>query len=98
MSNNAPTNAEGKIKTAVALSYDKGIDLAPRVISKGSGWFADKILAIAKEHRIPIREDAELAKILSTLELNSYIPLEVYAVVAEILSYVYQKDQKTEIR
>jgi len=85
---------EGKIKTAVALQYEHMVDLAPKVVATGKGSFAEQIIALAKAHDIHIHEDAELVKVLSMLEVNSFIPIEVYAIVAEILSYIYRQDNK----
>jgi flagellar biosynthesis protein len=75
---------------AVALHYNINKDLAPRVVAKGQGSIAEQILLVAKQHNIEIHKDAELVKILSILEIDSIIPLEAYAVVAEILSYIYR--------
>ena len=89
------TNARrNNIKTAAALKYDHQSDIAPRVVASGSGTFAENILALAEEHDIPIHTDPELVKVLSMLEVNSYIPLEVYAVVAEILSHIHKRNNK----
>lgn len=82
------------IKKAVALEFDKAIDHAPRVTAKGEGFVAEQLIEIAKEHDIEIHKDATLVDILSALELNQHIPLESYMAVAEILSYIYDKDKK----
>ena len=74
---------------AVALRYDDKKDDAPRVIAKGIGKMAERIVALAKEKNIPIQENADLAVLLSQLNLGEEIPLEVYPLVAEILSYIY---------
>lgn len=79
---------EGILK-AVALQYERGIDDAPRVVATGKGALAEQILAIADAQGIKVRKDADLIEILSTLEVDSVIPLEAFAAVAEILSYVY---------
>lgn len=81
----------GKIKTAVALKYNDQEDFAPRVVATGKGSFAELIISLANENGINVHEDAELARVLSMLELNSFIPIEVYAVVGEIISYIYQQ-------
>jgi flagellar biosynthesis protein len=81
---------QNKTKIAVALGYEKEIDLAPRVIASGSGPLAENIIRLAEESGVEVRENSDLAKILSILEVNSYIPLEVYAVVAEILAHIYK--------
>ena len=39
---------------------------------------------------IKVREDADLVEILSKVEVDSPIPLEAFAAVAEILAYVYK--------
>lgn len=83
--------SDGKIKTAVALKYDQDEDFAPRVVATGKGSFAALIIELARENDITIHEDADLVRILSILELNSLIPVEVYAVVGEIISYIYQQ-------
>jgi flagellar biosynthesis protein len=79
-------------KLAVALKYARGIDEAPRLAAKGEGYIAEQILKIAREHNIEIREDADLATLLSKLDVDAPIPLEAYAAVAEILSYVYKRN------
>lgn len=78
------------ITKAVALSYDKKEDPVPRIVASGKGEIAEKILRLAFANGVRVREDKELVEILSTLELDSLIPLEAFAAVAEILSYVYK--------
>ena len=79
---------------AAALTYDKGSDVAPKLSAKGKGPIAERILEVAKEHNIPIHQDADLVEILDTVEIDQEIPLEVYTVVAEIFSYIYKANQK----
>ncbi len=79
-----------KNKLAVALKYEIGKDAAPRVSAKGKGYLAQQIIEIAKTHGVEIREDADLATLLSKLDIDTPIPLEAYAAVAEILSYIYR--------
>jgi flagellar biosynthesis protein len=75
---------------AVALRYTPGEDDAPRVAAKGSGHVAEKILALAREHGVPIRQDRNLVQVLSRLDLEQEIPPSVYRAVAEILAFVYR--------
>lgn len=79
---------------AVALGYNHGTDIAPKVLATGKGIIAEQIIAKAKEHNIPIKQDEDLMKILSILELDSVIPLEAYAAVAEILSSLYKYNKE----
>ena len=51
---------------------------------------AEQILKLAEQHGVEIREDADLATLLSKLDIDAVIPLEAYAAVAEILSYIYK--------
>lgn len=82
-------------KSAVALRYTPGEAEAPRVVAKGKGFTADKILEQAKEHGVPVQQDSSLVQVLSNLELNEQIPVELYQVVAEVLAFVYQADQRS---
>ena len=82
----------GKAERAVAaaLGYDPERDAAPRVLAAGKGGIAEKILAVARDHDIPVVEDETLAAALAALDIGAMIPVELYAVVAEILVYVYR--------
>ena len=77
---------------AVALEYDINKDEAPKISAKVKGHVAEQILKIAKENGIPVHRDADLVKVLTVLELDSFIPLEAYVAVAEILSYLYKQN------
>lgn len=77
-------------QVAVALRYEEKRDQAPRVIAKGHGTVADSILRLAREHRIPVRADVDLARVLVQLDLNALIPEHLYPAVAEVLAYVYR--------
>lgn len=79
-----------KRKKAVALRYRNGKDRAPVVVAKGKGVLAEKIMAIAREHNIPIYEDRELVELLSVLEIYEEIPPRLYKAVAEVLAFVYR--------
>jgi len=80
--------------TAVAIKYKMNEDPAPKVVAKGKGRIAEKIIELAKENDIPIREDPDLVEILAKLELNQYIPPELYQVVAEILAFIYRMSDR----
>ena len=85
-----PASDPAQETVAVALEDDPARRGAPRVTAKGRGAFAEQILEIAFAHGVKVRSDADLAEILSAVELDSEIPLEALAAVAEILSYVYR--------
>lgn|SRR5690625_4225771 len=81
-------------KKAVALTYKKDQHDAPIVSAKGKGMVAQSILEAATAHGVPIQEDASLVEILSALELQQQIPAELYQLVAEVLSFIYETDRK----
>jgi flagellar biosynthesis protein len=72
------------------LKYDQKNDKAPRVIAKGRGDIAAKIIAVAKEHNVPLYEDKNLIQILEALDLETEIPAELYRAVAEVLAFIYR--------
>jgi flagellar biosynthesis protein len=72
---------------AVALSYD-GTG-APRVVAKGAGELAERILATAHEHGVPLQSDAELVQLLAQLELGQEIPRALYVAVAQVLAFAW---------
>ena len=84
----APRDGE-LARRAVALRYEREAQAAPKVVAKGTGLLAERILELAREHEIPVREDADLLKLLSLSEVGDEIPTEVYSAVAEILACLY---------
>lgn len=78
---------------AVAVAIRRDGDDVPRVTAQGRGAVAEQILRIAFDRGVKVREDADLAQILATLELDSPIPLEALAAVSEILKYIYLAQQ-----
>lgn len=83
-----------KMKQAVALSYDATIQSAPKVVAKGKGMVAAQIIEKAKEHHLPIQEDASLVELLSQLQINENIPEQLYAAVAEVFAFIYNVDRQ----
>ena len=77
-------------RQTVALRYAPKRDGAPKLVAKGRGYLADKILELARLHNIPIRQDKNLVQILSRLDLEEEIPPEVYQAVAEVLAFIYR--------
>ncbi|MEW6444905.1 MAG: EscU/YscU/HrcU family type III secretion system export apparatus switch protein [Pseudomonadota bacterium] len=79
---------------AVALHYDGGG--APRVVAKGGGEVAERILETAREHGVPLHEDAALAQTLARLELGEEIPRALYQAVAEVLAFALKLSGREE--
>ena len=85
----APGTAQGAAK-AVAIKTAREAGILPRLVASGHGAVAEQILQIAWANDIKVREDADLVEILSAIDIESEIPIEAIAAVAEILSYVYR--------
>ncbi|SMC67034.1 flagellar biosynthesis protein [Sporomusa malonica] len=83
-----------KISKAVAITYDEHENKAPKVVAKGIGFTASKILNLAKEHGIPIYQNKTLTGMLMAVELDREVPPELYQAVAEVLAYIYRLDQQ----
>lgn len=83
---------------AVALRYQAHHDPAPRLVAKGRGPIAEKILRLARAHGIPVRQDKNLVEILGQLRLDQEIPPAVYRAVAEILAFIYRLGNQTSGR
>jgi len=80
---------------AVALAYEpRSADDAPTVTASGRGKVAEKILELAFANNVKVREDADLAQILTAVDVDSVIPLEAFMAVAEILAYVYRANNQ----
>lgn len=79
---------------AVALRYNIEEDQAPVVVAKGKGFIAQQIMELAQASGVPVKEDKELVDYLMALDLYEQIPLELYAVVAEVLAYIYSMNNK----
>jgi flagellar biosynthesis protein len=81
-------------KKAVALGYDRSEDLAPKVLAKGEGFVADRIIELANEKGVRLYEDAALVEVLSAVDIDREIPEELYKAVAEVLAFIYALENK----
>ncbi|MCL2456997.1 MAG: EscU/YscU/HrcU family type III secretion system export apparatus switch protein [Defluviitaleaceae bacterium] len=82
-----------KRKKAVALKYDSD-EIAPKILAKGAGVVAQKILENAADSEIKIHEDAALVEDLTRLDLGEHIPPELYEAVAQILVFICELDRE----
>ncbi|KAB7668625.1 EscU/YscU/HrcU family type III secretion system export apparatus switch protein [Bacillus sp. B1-b2] len=83
-----------KRKQAIALSYDSNKENAPKVVAKGKGLIADKIIGKAKDNDVPVQEDPSLVELLSTLNINEQIPEDLYMAVAEVFAFIYSVEKE----
>lgn len=77
---------------AVALHYDGSS--VPKVTAKGEGLLGRQIIAKAKEHGIPIEQNAELTGLLCGVHMNEEIPKSLYIAVAQVLAFLYYVNGK----
>ncbi len=75
---------------AVALQYDNEKNNAPKVIAKGEGKSAQKIIQIAQENGVTLKKDEDLVELLSKVELDAEVPPQMYKAVAEVFSFLYK--------
>lgn len=79
---------------AVALKYELGQPGAPRVVAKGKGAFAQRIMRLARENGVPVQEAKPLARALyKRVAVGQEIPFELFHIVAEILTRLYRRRQ-----
>lgn len=85
---------ENPKRKAVALRYDPEEHEAPVVTAKGKGYLAERIIELARQSGVPVKEDPQLVEYLGLLDIGQEIPPELYQVVAEILAFVYRLGRK----
>jgi len=77
---------------AVALRYDVTVAPAPIVVAMGERKLAERIKALALKAGVPVIENRPVARaLLATATVDRMIPPALYAVVAEILAFVYRQ-------
>ena len=93
----ASSRAPGKAdQIAIALKYDQeapASSQAPVVTARGHGRVAEQILNLAFASGVKVRRDTDLITVLDQVDVDSEIPLEAFAAVAEILTYIYRANR-----
>ncbi|GLQ07336.1 EscU/YscU/HrcU family type III secretion system export apparatus switch protein [Sneathiella chinensis] len=97
---NKPQTEPGKKRPAIAIALSQQGDRAntPTITATGRGEVAEQILRLAFDNDVKVREDSDLAEILSQVDVDTPIPLEAFAAVSEILSYLYRLQDGKETR
>jgi flagellar biosynthesis protein len=87
MNDSPPTSYQARPPLAVALHYNgRG---APRVVAKGGGDVARRIVETARQHNVPLEEDPALASALARIDLNREIPRDLWVAVAHVLAFAW---------
>jgi len=84
--------SDDQLRKAVALFYDG--QSAPTITAKGVGIEADAILQVAKQHQVPLCDNAPLVDLLVTLEIGDNIPEALYISIAHIIAFAYEMQGK----
>lgn len=87
---------EKRLRKAVALRYDSDKEKAPRIVAKGRGHIAEKIIQAASAHGVPLVADTGMSNLLEEIELDAQIPPQFYLAIAEILAFVYRLNKNPE--
>ena len=82
-------------RRAAALRYVPGETPAPEVVATGEGALAERVIALAREHGIPVHESPDLVALLMRLPPESAIPVELYRAVAEVVAFLMRTAQDT---
>lgn len=86
-------SSDGSNLEVAALGYEAGEDHAPKVLARGRGHMARKILELAEQHDLPVTKDPTLVSILGALDVGAEIPPDLYGVIAEVLAWAYHADK-----
>ncbi len=82
---------------AVALKYKAYEDLAPKVIAKGKGEIAKKIIEKAKKYDVPMFQNEEMANILLNVDVGEEIPPKMYGAIVEVFVWLYKLEEKAQL-
>ncbi len=87
------TESAGPRRQAAALRYATGETPVPEVVATGEGAIAERIIAVARAHGIPIHESPDLVRLLTRLPPDTAIPPELYRAVAEVIAFLMRAAQ-----
>ena len=85
------------MKQAVAMKYKAYEDNAPKVIAKGNGEIAKKIIQKAKEYDIAIFQNPELTQMLMNVEIDEEVPPKLYEAVVEVFVWLHKTEEKAQM-
>ncbi|MDH4573328.1 EscU/YscU/HrcU family type III secretion system export apparatus switch protein [Salinicola acroporae] len=80
-------------RRAVALAYSGERNDAPRVVAKGYGNLAERVIELANQEGIFVHDSPELVALLMQVDLDARIPESLYQVIAELLVWIEQVDR-----
>lgn len=83
------------VHLAIAVAYNREIDVAPYILAMGEGTLAERILHFANLYEVPIVRNVDLAhKLWMSGDIYEYIPEDTYEAMAEILRWIASLDEE----
>jgi type III secretion YscU/HrpY family protein len=83
---------------AIAIGYEREVDVAPYILAMGKDVLAERMIKIAAQYDIPVLRNIPLAHTLwEEGEIYEYVPEETYQALSEILRWVASLKDGTEI-
>ena len=79
-----------------AIALSGGDTTTSRLTMKGEGELAERIIAVAREHDVPIMEEPELVQLMSEVPLGDEIPEILFKAVSEVLAFAQLLKSKIE--
>lgn len=70
------------------------MDAAPRLVARGEGLLAERILELARQHGVTVSRDPDLLAALEPLDLGRMIPPELFQAVALLLAALYRTNSQ----
>ena len=64
------------------------------MMAGGKGWLAERIIALARDNKVPIVEDKSLVAVLGALSQGEEVPRELYEAIAAIYAFVMEADRR----
>ncbi len=82
---------------AAALAYDSQKQRAPKLLAKGKGIIAERIIEQARELEIPLFQNELLVNSLLESPLDQEIPPALYKAVVEVFVWLCKSEQKAQL-
>lgn len=86
-----------KSSKAAALAYNAEVERAPKIVAKGKGFIAEKIIEKAREFDVPLFQNELLVDSLLKVELDTEIPPALYQAVVEVFLWLHKSEQKAKL-
>jgi len=90
-SGESPASSSQEPDLALALRYE-AVESMPRIVARGAGKLAQTIVAIAEQHKVPVRRDTAMVELLRSVDAGQALSAEARSIVSEVLCFLYHLD------